>query len=422
MIKKIYMNTLHNIENVEKRFLKYVKVDTQSDASSQQFPSTDKQLTLLKILADELSEIGMSDVDMDKNGYVTATLPSNTNKKAPVIGFLAHVDTSPEMSGTGVNPKIIENYDGKPIVLNDEKNIVASPDVFTDLKKYIGQKLITTDGTTLLGADDKAGIAEIITAIQYLIEHPEIEHGTIKIGFTPDEEIGRGVDKFDVEKFNADFAYTLDGSGIGELEYENFNAAIANVIIMGQNVHPGAAKNKMVNSMHIATELNNMLPPEQRPEHTTNYEGFYHLLTIDGSVEKTTMEYIIRDHAHDNFLRKKEWFSEIATTLNKKYDGDFVRIEMKDQYYNMREKIEPVFHIIELAKDAMIRSAIKPKIQPIRGGTDGSRLSYMGLPCPNIFTGGHYFHSRYEFIPVLSMYKAVEVIVRIAKNAVHQNK
>ena len=401
--------------DVVKKFLDYVKIDTQSDENSQSCPSTEKQFVLAKLLAKQLEELGLQEISLDRNGYVMATLPANSDKEMPVIGFIAHMDTSPDMSGENVNPRIIENYDGKEIVLNEKENIILSPNDFAELKNYVGQTLITTDGTTLLGADDKAGIAEIMSAIKYLRENPEIHHGTIKVGFTPDEEIGRGADLFDVKKFGADFAYTLDGGEIGELEYENFNAALATITVSGRNVHPGTAKDKMINSIHLAKELDSLLPVLQRPECTEKYEGFYHLIDFKGDIEKTVFRYIIRDHDRVKFEEKKQLLSKSVDLLNLKYGNKRFTLEMNDQYYNMKEKIEPVLHIIEIAKKAMIEVGIEPKIKPIRGGTDGARLSYMGLPTPNIFTGGHNYHGRYEYIPIESMQKAVEVIVKIVQ-------
>jgi tripeptide aminopeptidase len=369
-------------------------------------------MTLANMLADELKSAGLSDVTLDENGYVMATLPSNVSEKVPVIGFLAHMDTSPDFRSDQVNPQIIE-HNGKPVTLNKKENIILSPLEFPVINNYIGQKIIVTDGTTLLGADDKAGIAEIITAMEYLINHPEIKHGTVRVGFTPDEEIGRGADRFNVAQFNADFAYTIDGSAPGEIEFENFNAARAKIVIQGLNVHPGYAKNKMKNSMQIAMELNSMLPSYEVPEHTEGYEGFFHLTEMTGNVEITTLNYIIRDHDIKLFNRKKDLLIKIVDHLNLKYGARTVKLTMIDQYYNMKEKIEPEFHIIELARKAISEAGLTPKTIPVRGGTDGSRLSYMGLPCPNLFAGGHNFHSRYEFIPIRSMEKAVEVIVKI---------
>ena len=403
------------MNKVKERFLKYVSFSTQSDSNSNSCPSTKGQYVLGEYLVNELNEIGLKEVQIDDNGYVTALLPANTNKVIQTVGFIAHMDTATDMSGENVNPQIIENYQGDDIILNKEKNIVLSPSEFPHLKKYIGNDLITTDGTTLLGADDKAGIAEIMTAMEYLIQNPDIEHGDIKVGFTPDEEIGRGADKFDVEAFNADFAYTIDGGEIGELEYENFNAAFASIEIQGRNVHPGTAKNTMINSMALAMELHSLLPVHQVPEATENYEGFYHLINFDGSVEKTSIAYIIRDHDMDKFEEKKKLMEQVVDFLNKKYNNRFVLI-MKDSYYNMREKIEPVMYVVELAKKSMEQEGIKPLIHPIRGGTDGARLSYMGLPTPNIFTGGHNFHGKFEYIPIQSMEKAVKTIVRIVQN------
>ena len=400
------------MSNVVERFLRYVKYETTSSENSNVCPSTNTQLLFAEDLENELKGIGLEDVSLDKNSYITATLPSNLNENVPTIGFIAHMDTSPDMEGKGVKPQMVKDYDGKEIALNSSTNIILSPKDFPEITDYIGKDLITTDGTTLLGADDKAGIAEIVTAMEFLINNPKIPHGTIKIGFTPDEEIGRGADYFQVEKFGANFAYTLDGGPIGELEYENFNAAGAKITIQGRNVHPGSAKNKMINSMLIAMELNSMLPVNERPEYTENYEGFYHLVGIEGSVENTSLEYIIRDHNKDNFEMKKNTLIEIVNLLNYKY-GEIVTLDMNDQYYNMKEKIEPVMHIVNIAKKAMEEVDVEPIISPIRGGTDGARLSYMGLPCPNIFTGGHNFHGRYEYIPTFAMEKAVEVILKI---------
>lgn len=400
------------MSKVLNRFLKYVQFETTSNEKSQTTPSTENQLEFAKVLGDELKQLGLEDVSVDDNGYVMATLPSNIEKEVPTIGFIAHMDTSPDMSGKDVKPNIVEDYDGKDIVLNKENNIILSVDDFPEIKNYIGETIITTDGTTLLGADDKAGIAEIITAVEYLIENPHIPHGTVKIGFTPDEEIGRGADYFDVEKFGADFAYTVDGGPIGELEYENFNAATANISIQGVNIHPGTAKGKMVNSILIGMELHSMLPVNERPEYTEGYEGFYLLDDFVGTVEKTHMSYIIRDHDMDKFTRKKDVLKEVVKFLNYKY-GDIVQLEIEDSYYNMKEKIVPVMEIVEIAKKAMKEVGVEPIISPIRGGTDGARLSYMGLPCPNLFTGGHNFHGKYEYIPVFAMEKAVEVILKI---------
>ncbi|MBP2832285.1 peptidase T [Aquimarina sp. U1-2] len=402
-------------KNIIKRFLSYVVIDTESDPTSTTTPSTAKQWDLANLLVQELKNIGLHDVTIDKNAYIMATLPSNINKETPTIGFISHFDTSPDFTGKGIQPQIIDTYDGKDIILNKEENIVLSPDYFNDLKQYVGQTLITTDGTTLLGADDKAGITEIITAMEYLIQHPEIKHGKIRIGFTPDEEIGRGAHKFDVEKFGADWAYTMDGSEIGELEYENFNAAEAIVTVKGKIVHPGYAKGKMINSIYIAQDFINSLPKTETPEHTSGREGFFHLHTMHGGVEKTELHYIIRDHDKEQFEARKEVIKKVSTTINKKHKNEVTTIKIHDQYYNMQEKIEPVMHIVDIAEEAMKSLGITLKIKPIRGGTDGSQLSYMGLPCPNIFAGGHNFHGRYEYVPVESMIKAVEVIVKIAE-------
>ena len=397
------------------RFISYVTVDTESDPESDSTPSTEKQWELANALVKELKEIGMEDVSIDENAYIMATLPSNLDYDTPVIGFISHFDTSPDFTGANVKPQLIENYDGDDIVLNEELDIVLSPDDFDDLLLYKGQTLITTDGTTLLGADDKAGIAEIVSAMEYLIQHPEIKHGKIRVGFTPDEEIGRGAHKFDVDKFGADWAYTMDGSEIGELEYENFNAAAAVVRIQGKIVHPGYAKGKMINSMYIATQYINSLPRLETPEHTEDRQGFFHLHSMEGEVDSTTLKYIIRDHDADHFAARKEVMENLASELNAEYEKELITVEIKDQYFNMREKIEPVMHIVKIAEKAMKEANIEPIIKPIRGGTDGSQLSYKGLPCPNIFAGGHNFHGRYEYVPVESMLKAIEVIVNIAR-------
>ncbi|AGB18459.1 MULTISPECIES: peptidase T [Thermoanaerobacterium] len=403
------------MQNVAHRFLKYVKYETTSDENSSKCPSTDGQMVFAKDLAAELKAIGLTDVSVDENGYVMGTVPSNIDRKIPVVGFISHMDTSPDMSGKNVNPQIIENYDGKDIILNKDKNIVLSPSDFPELKDYIGKTLITTDGTTLLGADDKAGIAEIVTACEYLISHPEIKHGTIKVCITPDEEIGRGADKFDVKKFGADFAYTIDGGKLGELEYENFNAASAKIIIHGRNVHPGTAKGKMKNSVLIGVELASMLPLEETPENTEGYEGFYHINNFNGNVEETHLYYIIRDFDKENFENRKNYLLNLINKLNEKYGEGTVEIDLKDQYYNMREIIEKDMSIVEIALKAIEKAGVKPDVSPIRGGTDGARLSYMGLPTPNIFTGGHNFHGKYEYIPIFAMEKAVEVILNIVK-------
>ncbi|WP_416443320.1 peptidase T [Leeuwenhoekiella sp. A16] len=397
------------------RFVSYVTIDTQSDAASQSTPSTSKQWDLARKLVDELNALDLDDVTIDDNGYIMATLPATINSTAPVIGFIAHYDTTPDFTGTNVKPQIIEKYDGKDIVLNQDQDIILSPNDFDDLIQYKGQTLITTDGTTLLGADDKAGITEIMEAVKYLKNHPEIEHGTIKVGFTPDEEIGRGAHKFDVAKFGAEWAYTMDGSQIGELEYENFNAAGVKVTIKGKSVHPGYAKGKMINSMYIAQDFISSLPRLETPEHTSGREGFFHLHNIKGDVEETEIDYIIRDHDRKHFEARKEVMYNLATEINSQYGKEIVALEIKDQYFNMREKIEPVIHIVDIAEEAMKAVGVTPEIKPIRGGTDGSQLSYMGLPCPNIFAGGHNFHGRFEYVPVESMQKAVEVIIKIAE-------
>ncbi len=395
------------------KFYRYIHIDTQADPNSSTFPSTRKQFDLATLLVKELKELGLEDAHVDQHCYVMATLPSNTDKKIPVIGFLAHMDTAPDMAGHNIKPNIVEDYDGEDILINPERQMYLRVEDFPELRKYGGQTLITTDGTTLLGADDKAGIAEIMTAIEFLVQNPDIKHGTIKIAFTPDEEIGKGVDHFNVEKFGAQYAYTLDGGEVGELEYENFNAAFAKVHIQGRNVHPGMSKNKMINSIIVGSEFNDMLPVFDRPEFTEHYEGFFHLIKFDGTVEESTLQYIIRDHDRAKFENRKKLFLDVVDFMNKKYGEGTVTIELKDQYYNMREKIEPVYHIVEIAQQAMLELGIKPLIKPIRGGTDGSRLSYMGLPCPNIFAGGHNFHGKYEFIPLESMEKATRVILKI---------
>ncbi|MDQ0929804.1 tripeptide aminopeptidase [Bacillus atrophaeus] len=397
------------------RFTTYVKVDTQSNENNNTCPSTPGQLTLANMLVEELKSIGMEEAAIDENGYVMATLPSNTEKNVPTIGFLAHVDTATDFTGKHVNPQIVEDYDGKDIVLNEELQVILSPDQFPELLGYKGHTLITTDGTTLLGADNKAGIAEIMTAMDYLIKHPEIKHGTIRVAFTPDEEIGRGPHKFDVKRFNSSFAYTVDGGPLGELEYESFNAAAAKITVKGNNVHPGTAKGKMINSAKIAMELNRMLPEEEAPESTEGYEGFYHLLSIQGDVEETKLHYIIRDFDKEGFNNRKAEMERIVSDLRNQYGKDRIILDMNDQYYNMREKIEPVKEIVDTARQAMENLGIEPKISPIRGGTDGSQLSYMGLPTPNIFTGGENFHGKFEYISAENMVKAVNVIVEIVK-------
>lgn len=397
------------------RFLKYVKIATDSNPENLQCPSSDIQWDLAKVIVEDLKELGLEDISLDENCYIMATLPANCTEEIPSIGFIAHMDTAPTYNGIGVNPRIVK-YEGGDIVLNKELNIILSPKDFSHMNNYIGQDLIVTDGKTLLGADDKAGIVEIIEAIKYLKEHPEIKHGEIKIGFTPDEEIGRGANFFDIEKFNCKFAYTVDGGELGELEYENFNAASAVIKIKGRDIHPGTAKNSMINSIMIAMELNSMLPPEQRPEHTENYEGFFLLNDMKGTVEDTTMNYIIRDHSMKKFNEKKNLIKAAVMYLQLKYKDACIEIEVKDSYYNMREKIEPVMYIIDLAKKSMEELGIEPHIRPIRGGTDGARLSYKGLPCPNLFTGGHNFHGKFEYISVQSMEKARDLIVKIIEN------
>lgn len=401
-------------EKILKRFTQYLSFATTSDPESTTYPSTESQLVIGDYLVDELKRIGMSDVNKDQYGYVTALLPANTDESLPTIGFIAHFDTAPDMPGISA-PIIINNYNGKDIILDSETNTVLSVQDFPELKDYIGQTILTTDGKTLLGADDKAGIAEIITAIEYLIEHPEIKHGPVKVAFTPDEEIGKGVIHFDVTKFGCDFAYTMDGGGIGELEFENFNAAGAVVQFQGRNIHPGYAKNKMVNAQLLAMEFNNLLPEFQKPQYTQDYEGFFLLIKMEGSVENASLQYIIRDHDKKLFEEKKRLMIAIVEFMNKKYGGDRITLEIKDQYSNMREKVEPVYYIVEKAEKAMIEAGVTPIVKPIRGGTDGANLSYKGLPCPNIFAGGHNFHGKYEFIPLESMVKAVEVIINIVK-------
>ena len=401
-------------QHILKRFLSYVKIDTESDPNSDTTPSSEKQWKLANKLAKELEAIGLSEVCIDDNAYVMGTLPSNVKHKVPAIGFISHFDTSPDFTGANVNPQIVENYDGKDIVLNAEENIVLSPNYFDDLLLYKGQTLITTDGTTLLGADDKAGVCEIVSAMEYLVKHPEIKHGPIKVGFTPDEEIGRGAHKFDVAKFGAEWAYTMDGSQIGELEYENFNAASAKVTVHGKIVHPGYAKGKMINSMYYAQKFIEGLPKNETPETTQGYEGFFHLHNIQGKVEKTVLNYIIRDHDLMKFKIRKDTIKALVNDLNKRFDKVRFEIEIKDQYFNMKEKVTPMMHIVDIAEAAMKALNIKPLIKPIRGGTDGSQLSYMGLPCPNIFAGGHNFHGRYEYVPLESILSATEVICKIA--------
>ncbi|MDE6577687.1 MAG: peptidase T [Muribaculaceae bacterium] len=399
---------------VTERFLSYVAFDTQSDELTNMTPSTPGQMIFAQFLKERLEEMGLEEISLDDNGYLMATLPANCDKDVPVVGFIAHLDTSPDMSGKHVKPRIVSDYDGKDIILNKDKNIVLSPAEFPELLNYLGQDLIVTDGTTLLGADDKAGIAEIITAIAYLQQHPEIKHGKIRIAFNPDEEIGQGAHKFDVERFGAAFAYTMDGGAVGELEYENFNAASAKVTIRGRNVHPGTAKHKMINSMRVATQFIVMLPRWETPEHTEGYEGFYHLVGIEGTVEKTVLTYILRDHDRARFESRKREMEHLVRKTNAEYP-DCASVEIKDQYYNMREKIEPVMYIVELAEKAMLEAGVEPKVQPIRGGTDGAQLSFKGLPCPNIFAGGENFHGRYEFVSIRAMEKATDVIVNICR-------
>ncbi|MFF2877429.1 peptidase T [Gottfriedia sp. NPDC057991] len=396
------------------RLISYAKVDTQSNASSETCPSTPGQLTLGRMLVEELNKIGIVDITMDDNGYVMATLPANSDKDIPTIGFLAHLDTATDFTGKNVNPQLVENYDGNDIVLNESLNVVLSPSHSPELTKYIGHTLMTTDGTTLLGADNKAGIAEIMTAMEYLVQHPEIKHGKIRVAFTPDEEIGRGPHKFDVKAFDAKYAYTMDGGPLGELQYESFNAAGAMITVKGKNVHPGTAKGKMINSMKIAMEINNLLPVEEAPESTEGYEGFYHLVSIEGDVELTKMHYIIRDHDKTKFANRKETLSNIVNQL-KETHGDNIILELKDQYYNMGEKILPVKEVVDIAHEAMTNLEITPIVEPIRGGTDGSQLSYMGLPTPNIFTGGENYHGKFEYISIDNMVKATNVMIEVIK-------
>lgn len=401
--------------NLVDRFLDYVSFDTQSDELTNMTPSTPGQMIFARHLHEKLVEMGLSDITLDDNGYLMATLPGNiTGRHVPTVGFIAHLDTSPDMSGRHVKPRIVRDYDGSAITLNEELGIVLSPDEFPEMLNYKGDDLIVTDGTTLLGADDKAGIAEIVSAVEYLQQHPEIKHGPVRIAFNPDEEIGQGAHKFDVQRFAADWAYTMDGGEIGELEFENFNAAVAHVKFRGRNVHPGYAKHKMINSMRIANQFIIMLPRWETPEHTEDYEGFYHLVSMQGTVEETVLTYIIRDHDRDRFERRKKELEHLSRKINNEFPG-CCSIEIKDQYYNMREKVEPVMHIVDIAEEAMRRAGIKPKVQPIRGGTDGAQLSFKGLPCPNIFAGGLNFHGRYEFVPIQSMQKAMAVIVEIAR-------
>ena len=401
------------MEKVVERFIKYAKEYTTSDPESKTYPSTGRQLEFMKKLADELENIGLEEIEMDKFGYVTASIPSNVSNKVPVVGFIAHVDTSPDFSGENVNPKIHKYYNGEIIKLKN--GVEINPSEFPEIANYTGQDIITADGTTLLGADDKAGVAEIVTAAEILLKSDKVKHGKIRLAFTPDEEIGKGTDHFDVKKFGADFAYTLDGGEIGELEFENYNAAGAKITISGRSVHPGAAKNKMINASLVANKLISMLPPTQRPEHTEKYEGFYHLIQMKGNVEKAELQLLIRDHDSVKFENKKKLLGEIVQLLNLEISKPCVTVEIKDQYFNMRQKIEPVMHVVEIAKQAMLNAGVEPKVKAIRGGTDGARLSYEGLPCPNIFAGGHNFHGPFEFIPIPSMKKAVEVILNIAE-------
>ena len=397
------------------RFLKYVSFDTQSSEETEVTPSTPGQMVFAKYLKEELESLGLEDITLDEHGYLFATLPANIDKPVPTIGFIAHMDTSPDMSGKDVSPRIVQNYDGSDIVLCAEENVVLSPSQFPELLDHKGEDLIVTNGKTLLGADDKAGIAEIVSAIVYLKEHPEIKHGKIRIGFNPDEEIGLGAHKFDVEKFGCDWAYTMDGGEVGELEFENFNAASARITFKGRNVHPGYAKNKMINSIRVANRFCAMLPAHETPEHTEGYEGFYHLISFNGDVEQTTVAYIIRDHDRARFESRKKKIERFVSEINAEYGEGTATLELRDQYYNMREKIEPVMHIIDTAFAAMEAVGVKPNVKPIRGGTDGAQLSFKGLPCPNIFAGGLNFHGRYEFAPIQNMEKAMKVIVKIAE-------
>lgn len=400
--------------DLKDRFLKYVSFDTQSDDRSETYPSTDKQLVLLRHLKEELETIGLTEVSMDEHGYVMATLPATKGyENVPTIGFIAHVDTAPDMSGANVKPHVVENYNGRDILLGGD--VWLKVEEFPELSFFKGHTLIHTDGTTLLGADDKAGVAEIVTAMEWLVAHPELAHGKIRVGFTPDEEIGRGVDYFPVEKFAADFAYTMDGGMEGELEYENFNAAGAKIAIKGRNVHPGMAKNKMINAIDIATELNGMLPASERPQFTEHYEGFFHCVGISGSVEEAEISYIIRDHSSEKFEQKKQLMWDVVNFLQRKYGEKCLTLTLKDQYYNMRKMVEPHPQVIEKAKRAMIEAGVKPQVKPIRGGTDGSRLSFMGLPCPNLFTGGMNFHGRYEYASLTTMHRAMNTIINLAR-------
>jgi tripeptide aminopeptidase len=401
------------MEKAVERFIRYAREYTTSDSKSDTFPSTSRQIDFMKKLETELNEIGLQEVELDDYGYLMATIPANGVENVPVVGFIAHVDTSPDFSGENVNPQIIENYDGKPVKLKN--NVTIDPTEFPELAQYKGQSVITADGTTLLGADDKAGVAEIVTAGEILLNDKTIKHGKIRIGFTPDEEIGKGADLFDVKKFGADYAYTLDGGEIGELEFENFNAAVATIKIKGQSVHPGFAKNKMINASLVANKIASMLPAQQRPEHTEGYEGFFHLLSMNGNVDKAELEYIIRDHNFEKFEAKKDLLKEIVALVNTELGRELVELELKDQYYNMRQKVEPVMYVVEIAEEAMKMAGVTPIVKAIRGGTDGARLSYEGLPCPNVFAGGHNFHGPFEFVPIPSILKAVKVILNIAE-------
>ena len=403
------------MEKLIDRFLEYVSFETTSDEESGVTPSTPGQMVLAKYLKEELENLGLQEVFLDENGYLYATLPANTSKQVPVVGFIAHMDTAPDMSGKNVTPRIVQNYDGGDIVLNAAESIVLSPSQFPELKNHVGEDLIVTDGNTLLGADDKAGIAEIISGVEYLMQHPEIEHGKIRIAFNPDEEIGLGAHKFDVERFGCDFAYTFDGGEVGELEFENFNAAAAKLTFTGRNVHPGTAKNKMINSIRVANHFISMLPSHETPEHTEGYEGFYHIIGFSGNVEQTVVNYIIRDHSRERFESRKREFQHLTNKINAEYGEGILKLELRDQYYNMREKIEPVMYVIDIAKEAMLAAGVEPVVKAIRGGTDGAQLSFKGLPCPNIFAGGMNMHGRFEYVPIPSMEKAMKVVVKIAE-------
>ncbi|MBM3421070.1 MAG: peptidase T [Bacteroidetes bacterium] len=402
-------------EKLLERFLRYVRIGTASDDKSDNSPTTEGQILLGRLLRDEMEEIGITDASVDENGYVTGTIPGNAGPEVPVIGFIAHLDTSPEMPGDNVNPQVIRNYNGDQIPLNKKQGIILSPSEFPELRNYIGQTIITTDGTTLLGADNKAGIAEIMTAAEILLKRRDFKHGNVRICFTPDEEIGRGANRFNVKNFGAEFAYTIDGGEPGSLEYETFNAASVTVTIQGKSIHPGIAKNQMINSINVANEFCNLLPRAERPEHTEGYEGYFHVYDIKGGVDSTTMKVLVRDHSGEKFQARKNLLLEITEWLNRRYGDNSITLNIRDEYYNMRQRIEPFMHIVKIAEEAIERCGIKPVITPVRGGTDGARLSYMGLPCPNVFTGGHNFHGRFEFIPIESMQKAVEVICEIVK-------